>query len=342
MDLKLKLSYFLTKLKLNAQTKMNKNRLKSGTEEKTYVTPYDLFKGINSDFISINIDNREELNNDFFEIIHNLIKRGKKVEIRQNQKEVLNIEDIKRLEKIDSNILVDFRFLINSSYVGYNVDTSYDAKTYLQIYDKFNFLSQVAKEHFKTQDEQYFFVVSQLNDYISCDDSDLENLELSSLKGAFMNRKTVCIGFSLALQRVCTQLNIPCVIMAGSNKSTNLPNHAWNKVRLNGIWYNAEITWLNTQGNIDQLLASDKDFQYHEAKAPIEEHKCTVDYPQDKISQLYSKMSVYKNVLEEYDKGVRKIAVLPIKTDKLKSSKRENIIIRDKENDVDKDLMGKE
>ena len=53
-------------------------------------------------------------------------------------------------------------------------------------------------------------------------------------------------------------------------------------------------------------------------------------------------MSVYKNVLEEYDKGVRKIAVLPIKTDKLKSSKRENIIIRDKENDVDKDLMGKE
>ena len=67
---------------------------------------------------------------------------------------------------------MDFRGIVNSFYEGINVDTSYDVHTYIEIYNKFNFLAQVAKQHFKTEEEQFFFVAEQLNDYITYEELD--------------------------------------------------------------------------------------------------------------------------------------------------------------------------
>lgn len=348
MNLKIKLSYLLSKIGL-LFISGNTKQLKSGEEiKKHYSTPYNLFTSLKDDYITLNLQSKDEVNADFLDIIRTLNKKGKKIEIVQLDKEVLSIDDIKRLNSINPNILINFRFLVNSYYSGINLDTSYDVQTYIEIFNKFNFLAQVAKQHFKSDEEQFFFVVSQLNDYITyveLDDVKHEKIkdlslkqilqnpatknyyEVSGLKGAFLKRKTVCIGFSLALQRVLTQLNIPCEVYLGIpsyNINGEFVTHAWNQVYINGQWYNSEITWLNTSGSTDQLLASDKNFEEHKEKAVMtEKHECLMDYPKDKLLEMYNRMTRYRSVLEEYDRGIRNISVLPIKTEKFQSADRQ-------------------
>lgn len=370
MNLKVKLNFLLAKLGLLFMRGNNK-QLKSGKEE-GYVLLDDLalnldeLKNFNKDFITIGIQSKDEVSKDLFDIVTTLSKRGKKVQISQVSEEVLTIDDIKRLEKINPNILVDFSGIINSYYSAINVDTSYDVHTYIEIYNKFNFLAQVAKQHFKTEEEQFFFVAEQLNEYITyeeldkVDDKNIDiqdfsqimqdptikkNCNISGLKGAFLEGKTVCIGFALALQRVLTQLNIPCEVMCGMPtfiyEGKDDARHSWNQVCLNGQWYNTELTWLNTSGKLGQLLASDKSFSDHIVAGGMRnKHECLGDYPKDKLTKMYNAMTKYKSVLREYDKGIRNIPVLPIKEEKLQEDNRREVI---REEDKTRDnLQGNE
>lgn len=372
MNLKVKLNFLLAKLGLLFM-KGNNKQLKSGKEE-GYVLLDDIIfdlsnlKNFNKDFITIGIQSKDEVSKNLFDIVKTLSKRGKKLQISQVNEEVLTIDDIKRLDKINPNILVDFRCIVNSFYEGINVDTSYDVHTYIEIYNKFNFLAQVAKQHFKTEEEQFFFVAEQLNDYITyeeldkVDDKNIDiheyslsqimqnptikkNCNTSGLKGAFLEGKTVCIGFALALQRVLTQLNIPCEVMCGVPSALyngeDEARHSWNQVCLNGQWYNTELTWLNTSGKLEQLLASDKSFSDHIVAGGMRnKHECLVDYPKDKLTKMYNEMTKYKSVLREYDKGIRNIPVLPIKEEKLQDDNREEVIR--KEDKTRDNLQGNE
>lgn len=52
----------------------------------------------------------------------------------------------------------------------------------------------------------------------------------------FAKGKGMCMSYSLAFQRIMQEMNIPCRYVRGKN-------HAWNQVRIKGIWYNVDVTW---------------------------------------------------------------------------------------------------
>lgn len=78
-----------------------------------------------------------------------------------------------------------------------------------------------------------------------------------SAYSALVNRQTVCAGYARAFQYIMQQLNIPCYYCTGYAGE----NHAWNIVRLDGAYYNVDLTWDDTQpGTYDYFNRSDSEF----------------------------------------------------------------------------------
>ncbi len=63
------------------------------------------------------------------------------------------------------------------------------------------------------------------------------------LDGVFVNGKAVCDGFSKAFLLLCGIEQIRCIRITGlyNMEGTNI-NHAWNKVQVDGVWYNVDTT----------------------------------------------------------------------------------------------------
>lgn len=53
---------------------------------------------------------------------------------------------------------------------------------------------------------------------------------------AFADGSSVCVGYSLAFQYFMDKLGIPCV-------NVTSPDHIWNMVKVDGQWYNVDVTW---------------------------------------------------------------------------------------------------
>lgn len=68
--------------------------------------------------------------------------------------------------------------------------------------------------------------------------------------GALVNKIAVCDGFSRAFKAVMDRLDIPCVVIGGSMYSGEAPDgreaglrdHAWNAVKVDGVWYGVDVT----------------------------------------------------------------------------------------------------
>ena len=53
---------------------------------------------------------------------------------------------------------------------------------------------------------------------------------------AFADGSSVCVGYSLGFQYFMDKLGIPCV-------NVTSPDHIWNMVKVDGQWYNVDVTW---------------------------------------------------------------------------------------------------
>ncbi|MDE6398223.1 MAG: hypothetical protein K2L51_02785 [Clostridiales bacterium] len=64
------------------------------------------------------------------------------------------------------------------------------------------------------------------------------------LEGALINRKAVCDGYAKAMRLLCGIEGIPCIRVTGTftDDDGQAVNHAWNKVCLDGVWYNVDAT----------------------------------------------------------------------------------------------------
>lgn len=78
-----------------------------------------------------------------------------------------------------------------------------------------------------------------------------------SAYSALVYGRTVCAGYSRALQYVLQQLNIPCYYVTGYAGQ----NHAWNIVKLEDDYYNVDSTWDDTNPvTYDYFNCSDKEY----------------------------------------------------------------------------------
>lgn len=50
-----------------------------------------------------------------------------------------------------------------------------------------------------------------------------------------------CAGYAKAIQYLCDKTGIPCMVVTG--ETTKGQSHAWNVVKVDGEWYNLDVTW---------------------------------------------------------------------------------------------------
>ncbi len=74
---------------------------------------------------------------------------------------------------------------------------------------------------------------------------DKENLDAGSVPavshtayGTFVNRVAVCDGYALAYKYLLNQEGIECCMV-----TSEVINHAWNLIKLDGEWYQVDVTW---------------------------------------------------------------------------------------------------
>ena len=101
-----------------------------------------------------------------------------------------------------------------------------------------------------------------------CSESDMNQSAYSALTG----NSTVCAGYARAFQVACIRAGIPCYYVMGVSKGEN---HAWNVVYINGQYYNVDITWDDSIGEIRGLNTyvyfnkTDTEFGTDHEKSPL-------------------------------------------------------------------------
>lgn len=99
--------------------------------------------------------------------------------------------------------------------------------------------------------------------------------------GALVEKKAVCEGYSRAFQLLCNRLGVDCISISGFGDGES---HAWNNVKLDGEWYEVDVTWNDTDGDME---------------FPIYDY---FNLPSDKFSKSHSTSPLYSEVsLSEYE-----------------------------------------
>lgn len=110
----------------------------------------------------------------------------------------------------------------------------------------------VLNEWHGTADGEYN-IVHAVHDYLVCNvdydfdlydrfkdgESELESDPAFHIDGAFIDKTAVCDGLARAFVFLCAIEGIDAVRVTGSLASVP---HAWNKVKIGGEWYNADVT----------------------------------------------------------------------------------------------------
>lgn len=99
------------------------------------------------------------------------------------------------------------------------------------------------------------------------DMSETRRTHASNLIGGLLNGQSMCGGYSEILRNVLSEVGIDSIYISGEGKD-KLGNHAWNQVKLDGKWYNVDLT--NDRDNIlentecEYFLKSDSEFKRYE------------------------------------------------------------------------------
>ena len=75
--------------------------------------------------------------------------------------------------------------------------------------------------------------------------------EAHSIEGFFNNGQIVCDGYASVFQYLMLRSGVDCVIVHGSTVSAEAAeegysDHAWSKVKVNGVWRNEDVCWSDT------------------------------------------------------------------------------------------------
>lgn len=110
--------------------------------------------------------------------------------------------------------------------------------------------------------------IKAIHDYIIEMVSYDQSLSRYTAYNAFADKSAVCLGYAAAAYRMFTDAGIECRIISGF---AGTDEHVWNIVKLDGKWYNIDLTWddpISESGeniiSYDYFLKSAEDFADHE------------------------------------------------------------------------------
>lgn len=66
-----------------------------------------------------------------------------------------------------------------------------------------------------------------------------------NIYGTLINGKSVCEGYARAFKYILDDIGIPCIIACGIGRNSTgaTESHAWNYVKIDGVWYAVDVTW---------------------------------------------------------------------------------------------------
>ncbi len=131
-----------------------------------------------------------------------------------------------------------------------NYITLYSEYSYTQIVSAFDSINMATEEILaKIPDgagelERELIIHDALVDSISYDSETAADVNASvqafGIYGALAGKKAVCSGYARAAKLLLNRVGIECRLVSGMSKDTG---HMWNQVKIDGQWYNLDITW---------------------------------------------------------------------------------------------------
>ena len=153
----------------------------------------------------------------------------------------LNIETITKITGVKYNVFINNKektsYLANGFYDKEDIDI---AQT--KINEEKNKILELVNG--KSDYEKLKIIHDYLVDNIEYDTTLLGD-NIYNIYGALVNKKCVCEGYAKTYQYLLNEIGIENVIVigTGTNSRNETENHAWNYVKLNGLWYAVDVTW---------------------------------------------------------------------------------------------------
>lgn len=237
--------------------------------------------------IVVSIKNEKEFNYHFkkannkifFSIDYNiLLNKLPKLKANKNYNIILKISDLSKCS-VDTILSIgkDIRLygieVKWSNIKGSCMRHLYSVSEYINILTKLNSFSKnidkYKSEYYKFI--QAYYLIGRNIQFDFDDDGEPSRISDShSLRGGVLKGKAVCEGYSESLSQLLNILNIENKCVTGVDRNcSNGSMHVWNQVKINGNWYNCDITndSVNIRENrqVDMCLLSDKDFFLYKA-----------------------------------------------------------------------------
>ena len=272
-----------------------------------YATEY-----VNEVAISINSSLAKER-----EVLKKVVKRL----IMQNKKVILieevrafSDDDLKEFAELGRDIHIDQRYMEPSKAVAQNQVLYTDMTSYKLIMEKLDFFEAMCNKYCSTELEKVVFTIVSLMDYMKYVNTLNSKILNSCLVNALILRNGVCLDYSIALLKCLDRLNINCNVVKGfafgrqEQNSATMFNHAWNQVKIDGKWFNVDLTWTKTMGTTKFLLVTDEEFTIKDShKTRFKRDICRTVLSRDDVKRLVIKYRTYKNIFKEFDKGNKEI-----------------------------------
>ena len=105
--------------------------------------------------------------------------------------------------------------------------------------------------------ERIKYVFEYIVNTVDYDENAPDNQNIYS---ALVGRRSVCAGYSRAAQYLLGRLGIEAVYVVGTVEGQGA--HAWNIVKIDGVWYEMDSTWDDAGSREDDLTPGTEEYQY--------------------------------------------------------------------------------
>lgn len=138
-------------------------------------------------------------------------------------------------------------------------------------------------EELDISDASDYEKVKAIHDYIINRASYDESLQKRTAYNLLINKSAVCQGYAAAAYRMFTDAGLESKIILGTAGGGA---HVWNIVKVDGKWYNIDLTWDDPETSsgketvsYDYFLKSTKDFSDHERNPEYKTKEFIKEYP---------------------------------------------------------------
>jgi len=121
----------------------------------------------------------------------------------------------------------------------------------------------------------------------------------------------VCEGYAKILQQVLKSSGIDCKYISGIGrnrwdigKTEEGEAHGWNQVKIDGQWYNCDLTWdaskIKESRPLEYCLQSDEEFILHDTES-TDKQQCNQSYDRNKVNSYLGYTTSLEFEEKEYE-----------------------------------------